>query len=308
MPNTPGADVVGRLYRVEFDCFRRMTPGLKVGDRVLSLTKWGGNARFLSVEPGHLVKVPEIVDPAEAACIAETYLAAFQILHFGQSTGVRYRKSSLSRQTFLVLGTMTANMGRALAELSKAAGCDTVFAAAKPKHHQQLSALGIFPLGEEAIDWWERLHGRIDALISFGQDVLPLHYNLLKSTGEVVVVANRKVHVAPDTRRPSTGLICSTDTRRPSSGLICSKSQSQQRSRTNYYDVYKEWEIDVEKCKRDLSHLLKLLEDRALRPHVLDRVPLHKVARAQDLVESKRLSGFLVCEPWLKIKSRAVQL
>jgi NADPH:quinone reductase-like Zn-dependent oxidoreductase len=296
---------VGRLCRVDAECMK--TEGIRVGDRVMTLTKWGGNSRYMIADPAQLVKVPESVDPAEAACLTETYLTAFQVLHYGQSPGMRYRSSSLHKRTFLVLGTLTSNMGRALAELSTWASSDAVFATAKPKHHQQLTALGIVPLSDEPIDWWERLNGKIDMVISLGQDVLPLHFKLLKSHGEVVVVANEAVSVADDTRRTPPSLICSR-TYRPSSGLICSRDSSHQISRTHYYDVYSEWDLDSAKCKRDLAHLLRLLDERVLHPHVLDRVPLHKVARAQDLIETKRLSGFLVCEPWLMLKSRAVQL
>jgi hypothetical protein len=35
---------------------------------------------------------------------------------------------------------------------------------------------------------------------------------------------------------------------------------------------------------------------------------LNKVAKAQELLELKRLPGFLVCEPWMMSKKRAVYL
>ena len=45
-----------------------------------------------------------------------------------------------------------------------------------------------------------------------------------------------------------------------------------------------------------------------IKPVVRDVLPLSKVARAQGLLESKRVDGYLVCEPWIKSKNRAVYL
>jgi hypothetical protein len=45
-----------------------------------------------------------------------------------------------------------------------------------------------------------------------------------------------------------------------------------------------------------------------IKPVVRDVLTLAKVARAQRLLESKRVDGYLVCEPWIKSKNRAVYL
>jgi NADPH2:quinone reductase len=295
LPNTPGVDIVGKLYRINKESAQ--LTGLKKGDRVLSLTKWGGNSRYLSVDPENLVKVPESVDPAEAACLVETYLTAFQLLHYSQSPGSRYRKNSLKGKVFLLLGAITPNMGRAIAQLATFAGTDVIYATSKPKHFQQLKSLGFVPLSRDPVEWWEKLKGKVDLIISLGESVTPLAYKLIKASGEIVIATNSEVDLAPDVE-----LI-----RQPSK-LICTRSEAQRKSRTNLYDVYAEWDKDLAKCKKDLVHLVKLLEMRTIVPHVLDRIPLGKVARAQEIVESKRLSGFLVCEPWLLTKARALLL
>jgi NADPH2:quinone reductase len=296
LPNTPGVDIVGKLYRIDKESAQRTS--LKKGDRVLSLTKWGGNSRYLSVDPEKLVKVPESIDPAEAACLVETYLTAFQLLHYSQSPGTRYRKTSLKGKTFLIIGAMTPNMGRAIAQLAAFAGTDVIYATSKSKHFQQLTSLGFVPLSLDPADWLDKLKGRVDLIISLGEAVTPLAYKLIKATGEIVIATNSEVDFAPDVE-----LI-----RQPASKLICARGEAQRKSRTHLYDVYEVWDRDLGRCKKDLAHLVTLLEMRAIVPHVLDRIPLGKVARAQEIIESKRLSGFLVCEPWLLAKARAIRL
>lgn len=60
--------------------------------------------------------------------------------------------------------------------------------------------------------------------------------------------------------------------------------------------------------KNDLEYLMRLLEQELIKPVVRDVLPLSKVARAQTLLETRRVEGYLVCEPWIKSKSRAVYL
>jgi D-arabinose 1-dehydrogenase-like Zn-dependent alcohol dehydrogenase len=60
--------------------------------------------------------------------------------------------------------------------------------------------------------------------------------------------------------------------------------------------------------QRDLEYLLGLLKKGTINPVVRDRLALGKVAKAQALLEDKRIQGYLVCEPWIKSKSRAVYL
>eukprot|EP00543_Licmophora_paradoxa_P019326 CAMPEP_0202464512 /NCGR_PEP_ID=MMETSP1360-20130828/62160_1 /ASSEMBLY_ACC=CAM_ASM_000848 /TAXON_ID=515479 /ORGANISM="Licmophora paradoxa, Strain CCMP2313" /LENGTH=118 /DNA_ID=CAMNT_0049087837 /DNA_START=6 /DNA_END=359 /DNA_ORIENTATION=+ len=76
------------------------------------------------------------------------------------------------------------------------------------------------------------------------------------------------------------------------------KNKNKLSNQIQGYDVFDSWKNNLETCKRDLSQLLKLLRRGVIRPRVLDRIPLDKVARAQEIVASKKLQGYLVCEPW----------
>jgi NADPH:quinone reductase-like Zn-dependent oxidoreductase len=296
MPNVPGVDAIGKISRIDSESSTRYN--LSVGDRVLTLTKWGGNSRYLFIVPSQVVKVPDHVDPAAAVCLVETYLSAFQILYHGLTKGKRYRKNSLRGKSYLILGSMGATFGQALSQFYGYAGVKTIYACAKQKHFAQLESLGIVPLSKDNVGWLESLRGKIDVIISFEEEVSPLQYKLLTDNGVIVLVCCGELKVDEDTgaRAPQP------------SRIICRKRVWQQQSRTYTYDVFKEWDENVERCKKDLEHLVDLLGKEIIAPNVLDRIPLGKVARAQDMIEAKRLSGFLVCEPWLKSKSRAIRL
>eukprot|EP00977_Amphora_coffeiformis_P009417 scaffold2179_cov165-Amphora_coffeaeformis.AAC.21 len=297
LPNIPGVDVVGKIYRIDRDSSKQT--GLRKGDRVSSLVSQGGNSRYVTVDPTSLVKVPEKVDPAEAACLVETYLTAFQTLHYQQSFLTRYRKNALQGKTILIIGGMSANMSRAMSQLAQLAGSKSIFATARKKDFKQLSEYGILPLSTDPLAWWEQLAGAIDILISLDEEVVPLHYKLLKIDG-TVVVSSSEFH---------EDLMMHEDTREPlKHQFACSTSRSQIVSKTAHYDLYEEWEKSPSRAKKDLGHLVDLLEQRKIVPAVLDRVPLSEVAKIQETLEKRRAKGHYVCEPWLVSKSRAVRL
>ena len=169
-PKTPGVDFVGRICQI--DPYLSERCGLAIGDRVTSLCTTGGNTRHIAIDYRKLARVPLTVDPAVATCIPETYLAAFQALHYGQNNAARYKPSSLKGKSILVLGSMTSNLGRAVAELGVLGGPRAIFSTSKKKHIHLLESMGLIPLDEDSMDWRIEHHGKLDLIISLDRFVL----------------------------------------------------------------------------------------------------------------------------------------
>lgn len=303
LPNTPGVDVVGKVFHV-----KRTTEtvhDLHPWQTVLSLVKWGGNSRYMSLSPNQLVKVPDGLDPAQVACLPETYLSAFQVLHTGQAGSRRYRENSLKGKSILIVGAMANNIGKAIIELALAGQAGNIYATAKKKDWKALISLGVMPLGQDASEWVQRFEGMIDLVLApngrLREDVTPVHFRaLVPRQGQLILCGRRTVgNDIPigEWKREQTTLACGRN-----------RALSKILSKASAYDVYEEWQTNLELCKRDLSHLLGLLEHEMIKPVVLDRLPLDKVAKAHELLEAKSLPGFLVCEPWMRSKKRAVYL
>lgn len=302
---TPGIDVVGKVYNI------KQTTGnmynLRPTQTVMSLVKWGGNSRFMTIHPNQLVKVADGLDPAQVACLPEAYLSAFQVLHKGHKGSLRYRENSLKGKSILILGCMTNNIGKAMIDLALNGGVATIYATARKKHWKKLLSIGVMPLSPNPMEWIQNIAGTIDLVLApngnLREDVSPVHFRtLIPKHGQLIICGRRIVgNDIPITE-------WKRDYQTPT--LLCKKSKALQNilRYSSTYDVYQEWESNLEICKRDLSHLLKLLERKIIKPEVLDRLPLNKVAKAQELLELKRLPGFLVCEPWMMSKKRAVYL
>ncbi len=303
LPTTPGVDVVGKVFHVKrttetlYDLHPRQT--------VLSLVKWGGNSRYISLPPSQLVKVPDGLDPALVSCLPEIYLSAFQVLHKGQAGSKRYRENSLKGKSVLIIGAMTNNMGKAIIELALAGQAANIYATANKKHWKTLISYGVMPLSQDAMDWIKRLEGMIDLVLApngnLREDVTPVHFRALIPRHGQLILSGRRV-MGND--------IPIGEWKKDQGTLTCGKNKALTKilNKSYAYDVYEEWQNNLELCKRDLSHLLKLLQDETIKPEVLDRIPLNKIAKAHELLDTKRLPGFLVCEPWMRSKKRAVYL
>jgi len=254
------------------------------GQSVLSLVQVGGNSRYISVDPERLVKVPEGMDPAQVVCLCDTYLSAFQSLHYGQIAFSRYAEKSLENKTVLIIGSIASMFGKAVMELAVDGNAAIVFATAKRKYWRMLLGLGIIPLPDDSTEWLNRVEGTVDLTLIVGVEepsrVAAFHERALRENGRLI--------------------ICGGDE---------PKKTLSSKMRFVFYNVYNEWEKELEVSKRDIQHLIGLLEKEKIRPKVLDRLPLAKVADAQKLIESKaKLTGILVCEPWMKTKKRALYL
>ena len=295
----------------------------------MSLVGWGGNSRYIRVKADQLVKVPKAVDPAEAVCLAEAYLGAFQALQYTQSSWARYSSQSLIGKSILVVNGMT-NAGYAVIELAIALGAMEVFATGKKRHFDHLKDLGATPLDRKPKFWPREIVGMIDIVIDATGDVEGdhanvMHFKALHEQGCLIFIGLRDMTDAVAREWDVT------------STLLKEEDTDDLVNRTHSLEVFDNWELDLERSKvnnkctllctesflilsltssivnlmiiqNDLEYLLRLLEHELIKPIVRDVLPLAKVARAQELLETKRVDGFLVCEPWIKSKSRAVYL
>lgn len=289
LPIVPGVTFVGTIIQIPKTGCRTGT-GLQLGDRVVSLVHSGGNARHICIGADKLVKVPDVVQNiAGAACLPELYLSAFQALHLGQRNGCRYRKSSLSGKCVLVLGGATA-FGQAVIEVALAGGCTSVYATGKEKQYDVIRAIGGAPLGRDPKQWSSILVSRIDTIIgiddSIGQSELSQdHMSLLRPLDGRIVLFSAPEH--------DDGSVINLDEQ------TCATASTSGR-KIFQHNVFEAWDEDVKQSRRDLAHLLKLLGDGVLMPKILERIPLNRVAKAHDVMEGKKLNGFIVCEPWIK--------
>lgn len=284
LPIVPGIAFAGKIVQLNKSS---ALSGLRMGDRVLSLVRNGANARHICIAKDRVVKAPPgISDPALLAVLADTYLAAFQVLHMGIEGSLRYRKSSLQGKSILIVGGAT-NMAKAITEMAVVAGAGTVYCPARDSRHEMVETWGAVPLKKDPSHWYSLLLGRLDMIIAVDTEngstteLRKEHVQLLQRGGKVTLL------VPPETMDASVSVEALSDER----DLSMFK-----------YNVFDAWEQDPKKAKRDLVHLIKALGENKVQPRVIDRIPLRKIAKAHDILDRKNVHGFIICEPWIKNK------
>jgi NADPH:quinone reductase-like Zn-dependent oxidoreductase len=292
LPIVPGVAFCGIVHQIDK---RRHRSGLKRGDRVIALVRVGANARHLCVHTDRVIKVAtDLTDVRSLACLPEVYLTAFQSLNIIRKNSCRYRSSSLTGKSILVLGGETL-LGRAVLELACASNAATVYATAPKSQFNLIEQWGAVPLEENPHHWFSLLKGRLDMLISVKDstsdesELKSEHAQALNRKGIIVEVGKpeRKERLMISLDNLET---CGTEMDR----------------KLYHYNVFDAWEKDPKQAKRDLSHLLNMLQKGFIRPKILKTVPLSKVAMVHNFLESKCRDGFMLCEPWANSARREI--
>lgn len=269
----------------------------QVGDQVLSLVCSGGNSRYVCIPRDRLVKIPDrYLDSGVVACLPEIYLSAFQLLHFGQRSPARYRKNTLAGKTIMFLGGATA-IGQAIIELGVEAGASAVYiTAGKAKHFQRILEVGGIPISDDVSEWVTSMSQQVDILIAAldkpstktESGLTYDHLNVLKKKGQLVLLGGPGTSDEFPAIHPGR--------------FPCHVDVFKVLKRAHRLNMFESWERDMKQGKRDLCHIIGLLEKDIVKPKILERIPLSKVAKAQDIVEKRQINGTIICEPWIKEK------
>ncbi len=77
-PPPPGeSDILGLEVAGTVATVGKEVTNWRVGDRVMALIGGGGYAEYALAHAGHVMRIPDILDFHQAACICETYITAY---------------------------------------------------------------------------------------------------------------------------------------------------------------------------------------------------------------------------------------
>jgi NADPH:quinone reductase-like Zn-dependent oxidoreductase len=125
--------VAGYECSGEVDAVGSELTGWSAGDRVMAMTRFGGQAEQVCVHPSQLQKLPDTVSLEQAAALPVNFLTAHHLLH--QVGRVRHGDRILIQQA-------AGGVGTAVIQLGKLAGLVMFGTASAPKH-ERLRALGL---------------------------------------------------------------------------------------------------------------------------------------------------------------------
>jgi len=323
----PGVVVVGKVMGREKKS-SWPSSSIEAGDTVVSLVQSGGNARYICLQKKNIVKVPKKLNPRRVACLAETYLSAFQALHLGQRGGMRYQDKCLQGQSILVMDGYSP-FGKAVIELSRIAGASLCYALIlehpnkkkneKTDMHQKYKKVeqwGGVPLSNEPQDWLTLIGRQIDIFVTTvdpeqcnreNDPITAEHWKALKKDGSVHAICTQPGLTEAEQRDLILGPRSSNKGRDTKGFRIPScrpGGREKMADRTIYYNLFDAWNGDrAQKAtvRKDLDHLMKLMEIGLVHPDIADVLPLSKIGKAQRSIEHKKITGegHLICSPWM---------
>ncbi len=277
MPFTPGYDICGTVDK--------QGPGAskyRIGQSVVALTVYSGNAQYVCLDEKRLVPVPEGVDPAEATSLVLNYITAYQMLH---------RVAKVKPGEKILIHGAAGGVGTALLQLGQLAGMQMYGTASRAKH-PLLERYGAISIDYKADDFVKRIltltGDGVDAVFDpIGGAHLSQSFKTLRKGGRLVAYGVSSV--VAQGGNMATFLVQSLIML----GRLQWWSLRPNGKRASLYQIaqHPEW------LQEDLAKLLALLVEGKIKPIIAQRLPLEQIAYAHELLETSQVEGKIVLIP-----------
>jgi NADPH2:quinone reductase len=279
-PLVLGYDVVG-----EIDQLGDGVSGFQVGDRVADMTVVGSNAKYRTLRGDHLVRVPAVVDAAEAAALILNWTTAYQLLH----RAARVQPG----QRVLVQGAAGA-LGQALLVLGRMARLE-LWGTARDVHAALVRELGGTPIDYQREDFTRVLPSGFDVVFDgVGEDAYRRSFAALKPGG-LLCAYGYTARVQAQPGLPTTLIwIARLYLWRRLLSLLPGGKRLYMYSINVMRALHPAW------FREDLERLFDLLASGAIRPRIAERISFEEVAEAHRRLEAGGLDGRLVLCPDLR--------
>jgi NADPH2:quinone reductase len=268
MPFAPGGEVAGEVIEAGSE-----VKNLKVGDRVMGMTGYGGFAEEVVATANRAIPIPQGMDYVTAAGFSMVYGTSYH--------GLVQRGRLKAGENLLVLGA-SGGVGLAAVEIGKALGARVIAAASSPEKLQVAKDHG----ADELIDYSkEDLKERVKELTSglgadviydpVGGDAFDACLRAINWEGRLLVIgfASGRIPQAP----ANLPLLKGSEIVGVFWGAFVNRDP-----KTNY---------------QNFQHLFQLYGEGKIKPHVCRTYPLEKAADALNDLLERRVTGKVVLTP-----------
>jgi NADPH:quinone reductase-like Zn-dependent oxidoreductase len=267
LPFTPGYAFIGIVEEIG-----RGVTNVAVGDRVASLTAYGGYAEYIYWDAKKLIPVPSTLDPAEAVALILNYIVAYQTLH--RSAKVK------AGDKVLIIGA-SGGIGTAFLQLGKLANLKMYGLASSSKHHV-LAEYGATPIDYRTQDFIElirqaELDGLNTVFDGMGGDHIKRGFQVLGRGGTLVAYGNP---LSFSHMLKFLGQIILFN--------LLPNGKSAKFYGTGAYNLNRRPFLE------DWNMLFKLLEERKIKPVIMKKFPILGAREANQLLESGEVIGNIV--------------
>ena len=280
LPCVIGYDVSGIVSAVGSSAAEKFA----IGDRVVSLTRFGGYASQAIAKAVATAKIPDNIGFPEATALATQACTAYYCA---------VDRISLHPGDRVLVQAAAGGVGRFLVQIAKNAGC-IVYGTASTTKQDYIRSLGV----DYAIDYTKEdfetalkkslgKHQLDVVFDSLGGKAFNKAYKLLGPTGSMVCFGAAEQIESEKNKLKLIGLALGFGFRSPISMLLQSKSIIT----VNMLRVADYKPFRFQHC---LTEVLKMAEEKIIRPEVSKIFEAKEVAHAHDFVESRKSTGKVV--------------
>jgi NADPH:quinone reductase-like Zn-dependent oxidoreductase len=150
IPSVLGYDVAGTIHAIGQDI-----KGLKVGQKVAAMTRFGGYAEYALTQEGATIPLPDSMDPALATSLTTQASTAVYCTSFA---------TRLFRGDRVLIHAAAGGVGTILVQLAKSRGC-IVYGSASRQKHSYLKEIGVdFPIDSNSTDLTHEITALLNGL------------------------------------------------------------------------------------------------------------------------------------------------
>jgi NADPH:quinone reductase-like Zn-dependent oxidoreductase len=283
LPFTPGYDIVGVV--------EKSGPGVVAAlddEMVADLCVVGGYAQYAIRPARFLVPVPVGIDPAEAVCIPLAYLTAFQML-------TRCRNLP-SGATILVIGA-SGTVGTALLDLARHLGLKAIGTCSAP-NLPVIERFGAAAIDYKAGDFVTAVRkltsggaGVDIAFDAIGGAHFGRSFACLAPGGLLVGYGSQTMAVGRESLVAAGLGLARLKVWSALSFLFGGRSAV-------FYSITARRSTHPEEFRGDMATLFQLLREGAIKPVVIERLPLAAASEIHARIDRGGLGGKIVLLPW----------
>ena len=280
LPSVIGYEVVGKIYQVGADVV-----DLKVGDRVVAFTRFGGYAKKAKVSFRGAVKIPDAASSAESCALATQFTTAYYCIE----EAMRVHKGDK-----ILIQAAAGGVGIGLVQLATHHGLEIWGTAGGEKKCEFIKELGVHhAIDYKKYDFKEYIESRwgarpLDIVIdSLGGVAFKKGYSLLSICGKIIglgasSMSGSKFNIF---RTVKEGL--GFGLYHPAQLLMASQSMIG----VNMLQVSDHKQNVLERC---LKGVVDYYEKGILRPHVGGEFSIEELPKAHDYLGQRKSMGKVV--------------
>ncbi len=280
LPAIIGYEAVGHIEEVG-----SQVTNLKVGQRVLAFTRFGGYATQVIAQESAVIAIPESISNAEAAALATQYCTAY----YAACIAINLHPSD-----HVLIQAAAGGVGIALTQLAKKAGCTVYGTAGSDKKLDLLREQGVdVPINYQKEDFAKVIaktapNGKIDVVFdSVGGSYVKKSFGLLNAGGRLVCYGAADL---------SGANILSTAYKALQFGFYHPVQFMMRSISLIGVNMLRIADNKPELLQHSLQEVVKGYEAGYLKPVVGGVYPIAQLATAHDLLQNRQTTGKVVIE------------